>query len=66
MDINIYSLKTIGETQFKALIFWEKASYAHQGYIYLIKNTVETNIVKYYHNLKVYYMYFYYECWKGF
>ncbi len=33
------------------LCFW-KVSYAKQGCIYLNKNTVKTNIVKYYFNVK--------------
>ena len=53
------SLKTRGTVQSKSLeplrflMFLKEVSSAHQGYIYLIKNTVKnSNIVKYYYNLK--------------
>ncbi len=49
--INFYlQLESLGSVRF--LIFLKEASYAHQGCIYLIKNAVISNIVKYYYNLK--------------
>ncbi len=33
-------------------VMFLKVSYAHQGCIYLIRNTVKTNTVKYYYNVK--------------
>ncbi len=43
MDKNYCSKQKVDE-MFK--IFLKEVSYANQGYIYLIKNTVKTNIVK--------------------
>ncbi len=40
------------------LLYWKEVCIIHQGFIYLIKNAVNCNIVKYYHNLLLLFLFY--------